>query len=338
LFRPTVNYAEQVLSGGDPSAVAFAFAQEGSEVECVSLATLRAEVGATSGWLSQLKVGRGDLVVGYLPNVPEAITAFLATAAIGAIWSGCSPTLSAYEVAHRYLDFEPAALIGVEQFRHGGDIIDRREEMDQLRALSPHLRGSAMVPGTTANVAGFGSSVPARFKPLDFDHPLLMDLHREQRSASRLSLLRHGEAIGRSRRGGRFPRPKQKLLWAIEDTNPDWGLFASCLASSDSVVLRQGDPLYPNPGAIWELGATTGCTSMVVEREYVHACREAGLRPASEYDLDQLESVIVRGSDQVDGLVDWIEEQARATSVSAPAGTGAALEGQWLRRLTASRI
>ena len=43
-------------------------------------------------------VERGDRVVAYLPNIPETIVAFLATASIGAVWSSCSPDFGAASV------------------------------------------------------------------------------------------------------------------------------------------------------------------------------------------------------------------------------------------------
>jgi acetoacetyl-CoA synthetase len=338
LFRPTINYAEQVLSGQDPEEIVLAFASEGGEIEQVSLATLRGEVSATSRWLLQLQVGTGDLVVGYLPSVPEAVTAFLATAAIGAVWSPCPPTMTAHEVAHRHLDFNPKALIGVERFRRGGVVFDRREEMNRLRDYLPHLLGSALVAGTSPNVAGIGGSVPPQFRSLDFDHPLLLSIDE---APGWPPMLRHGEALDVDRGGRRLRAPRQagsRVLWAVDEAAPHWRLFASSLASDRSIVLYRGDPVDPDLHAVWDLCAASDCSSMVVDHTFIRACQAAGLRPAAEGKLGRLDSMIVTAPGPVEAIADWIKDQVGVSCRWGAAAPGGKVDGRLLRGSAAAWI
>jgi acetoacetyl-CoA synthetase len=340
LFRPTVNFAEKVLSGEDPDAVVLSFGSVARGVEEVTLGTLRAEVDATSRWLRQLRLGRRGLVVGYLPSVPEAVTGLLATAAIGAVWSACSTTLSAHKVAHRYLDFAPAILIAVERLDRDGVAFDRREEVNRLRGLFPHLLGSALVPGTSPNLAGCGGSDRPAFESLDVDHPLLLGVDEDPRSLDWPVVLNHGEAIGiEGDETHSHPREAgSRVLWAVDDAAPHWTLFAQGLAANRSIVLHQGDPGSSDLRALWDLCATTGCTSVVVDHTYIRAAAEAGLRPAREASLDRLESVTVTAPAPVEALADWIGEQVGARCRWSVVAPGRKLDDRRLQRSAAAWI
>jgi acetoacetyl-CoA synthetase len=340
LFRPTVNFAEKVLSGEDPEAVVLSFGSAASGIEEVTLGTLRGEVDATSRWLRQLRLRRNELVLAYLPSVPEAVTTLLATAAIGAVWSGCSTTLRAHEVAHRYLDFAPAVLIGVEHSGRDQVAFDRREEVNRLRALFPRLLGSALVPGTSANVAGRGGSDRPTFESLDVDHPLLLGVDEDPRSLDWPMVLSHGEAINIEGDATHFhPRVAgSRVLWAVDDAAPHWTLFAQSLAANRSIVLHRGDPGDADIRALWDLCATTGCTSMVVDHTYIRAAREAGLRPAREVSLDRLESITVTAPGPVEALASWIAEGVGARCDWSVVAPGRRFDDPRLRRSAAAWI
>ena len=47
---------------------------------------LKLQVAKYASALKTLGIEKGDRVVGYLPNAPEAIIAMAATASLGAIW------------------------------------------------------------------------------------------------------------------------------------------------------------------------------------------------------------------------------------------------------------
>ena len=75
----------------------------------------------------------------YMPNIPEAIAAFLATASIGAVWSSCSPDFGARSVIDRFAQIEPKVLFAVDGYRYGGRDFDRRDVVAQLQEARPSL-------------------------------------------------------------------------------------------------------------------------------------------------------------------------------------------------------
>src|SRR6185437_10423736 len=82
----------------------------------------------------------GDRVVAYMPNIPETLVAFAATASLGAIWASCAPELGARSVIDRLAQLEPTVLLAVGGYGFRDRSIDRRDEVATIRAALPTLR------------------------------------------------------------------------------------------------------------------------------------------------------------------------------------------------------
>src|ERR1700744_6230734 len=83
----TMNYAGEILRHATDERPAMIVAGEDGSTEW-SWARLQRETAAFAAYLRGLGVRPGDGVVGYLPNVGEAVVAALAAASLGAIWAG----------------------------------------------------------------------------------------------------------------------------------------------------------------------------------------------------------------------------------------------------------
>ena len=142
-----LNYAENMLSRDrDPDATAVLHASELRPLAQLTWGELSAQVAAVAGGLRALGVERGDRVVAYLPNIPETLVAFLATASVGAIWSSAAPEFGARSVADRFGQIEPKVLLAVDGYRHGGKDFDRRAVVGEILAELPTVRHTVLVP------------------------------------------------------------------------------------------------------------------------------------------------------------------------------------------------
>jgi acetoacetyl-CoA synthetase len=150
-----LNYAENMLcdrrSGGarDPNAVALLHASELRNQDPpaqLSWGELSTQVAAVAGGLRALGVERGDRVVAYMPNIPETLIAFLATASLGAVWSSAAPEFGARSVIDRFAQIEPKVLIAVDGYRHGGKDFDRRAVVGEVVAQLPTVCHTVLVP------------------------------------------------------------------------------------------------------------------------------------------------------------------------------------------------
>ena len=130
----TLSYPEHIFRGRDDDAIAIRHASELRPLEAMTWGELRTLTARIQAGLRARGVGPGDRVVAYMPNIPETIAAFLATAGLGAIWSSCSPDFGARSVIDRFAQIEPAVLLAVDGYRYGGRDFDRSAVVDEIHA------------------------------------------------------------------------------------------------------------------------------------------------------------------------------------------------------------
>ena len=111
----TLNFTENLLVRRDDSP-ALIFKGEDRATRSMSWAELHDAVVRFATALQREGVRPGDRVAGYLPNIPETIVAALGAAAIGAVWSSCSPDFGVQGVVDRFGQIEPAILVGVDGY------------------------------------------------------------------------------------------------------------------------------------------------------------------------------------------------------------------------------
>ena len=141
-----LSYAEHVFAAKPDDAVALVHASELRALAELTWAELRAETARVAEGLRRLGVGPGDRVVAYLPNIAETVTAFLACASLGAIWSSCSPDFGVRAVVDRFAQIEPKVLIAADGYRYGGRDFDRTTELARIQAGLPTLTHTVVVP------------------------------------------------------------------------------------------------------------------------------------------------------------------------------------------------
>src|SRR6185437_10678085 len=183
----TVNYARQVFRHAKPAAAAglpaiISRGEQGALSE-MSWPELQRRVAALALHLKGKGVGRGDRVAAYLPNIPETIIAFLASASLGAVWSVCAPDMAAPAVIDRFKQIEPKVLIACDAVTYAGKQHDRSTVVDELRQSLPsveHFISHGRTGARTTSDALLSEILTRRsaeidaFEPawLPFDHPL----------------------------------------------------------------------------------------------------------------------------------------------------------------------
>ncbi|MGB3635682.1 MAG: AMP-binding protein, partial [Rubrobacteraceae bacterium] len=181
-----LNYAEHVFRNLRPDEPAIMHQSEVRELGTVSWQELYDQVSALAAGLKSLGVERGDRVVAYVPNTPEALIAFLATASLGATWSSCSPDFGAESVVDRFEQIEPKVLIAVDGYRYGGKDFDRTETVARLQTEIKSLEKTVLIPylNEQPDTSGLENVVlweellsenadaELQFEQVPFDHPL----------------------------------------------------------------------------------------------------------------------------------------------------------------------
>ncbi|EFL21399.1 acetoacetate-CoA ligase [Streptomyces himastatinicus ATCC 53653] len=320
----TLNYAEHALRAGeDPARAddpALLHVDETHEPRPVTWAELRAQVGAAAAALRRLGVRPGDRVSGYLPNIPQAAIAFLATAAVGGVWTSCAPDFGARSVLDRFQQVEPVVLFTVDGYAYGGKTHDRTGTVAELRRELPTVRAVVHIPllGTPAPEGALAWDDIVRdgtepvFEQVPFDHPLWVlyssgttGLPKAIVQSQGGILLEHLKQLGLHCDLG----PGDRFFWYTSTGWMMWNFLVSGLLSGATVVLYDGSPGYPDTAAQWRIAERTGTTLYGTSAAYVMACRKAGVHPGRDFDLSRVKCVATTGSPLPPDGFRWIHDE-----------------------------
>lgn len=174
-----LNYAEHAVEPDGDAVAIVAYSQTRDRAD-LTWAQLRDRVTRARAGLQRLGVGRGDRVAAYLPNIPETVVAFLATASLGAIWACCAPEFGPRGVIDRFAQIEPAVLLTVCGYVYGAKHVDRTAEVAEIRRGLPTVRHVVQVPfgpdAALPDALGWGELLAEagalEFVPVPFGHPL----------------------------------------------------------------------------------------------------------------------------------------------------------------------
>ncbi|MFD6182434.1 acetoacetate--CoA ligase [Streptomyces goshikiensis] len=320
----TLNYAEHALRAAEDPAradeAALLHVDETHEAVPVTWAELRRQVGALSAELRALGVRPGDRVSGYLPNIPEAVTALLASAAVGAVWTSCAPDFGARSVLDRFQQVEPVVLFTVDGYRYGGKEHDRRDTVAELRAELPSLRAVVHIPllgtdapeGTLAWSDLTAAAAEPVFEAVPFDHPLWVlyssgttGLPKAIVQSQGGILLEHLKQLGLHCDLG----PEDRFFWYTSTGWMMWNFLVSGLLTGTTVVLYDGSPGYPDTGAQWRIAERTKATLYGTSAAYVMACRKAEVHPGRDFDLSAVKCVATTGSPLPPDGFRWLHDE-----------------------------
>ncbi|GEB49929.1 MULTISPECIES: acetoacetate--CoA ligase [Streptomyces] len=321
----TLNYAEHALrtaedpDRADEPALLHADEEHTAPVP-VTWRELRAQVASLAAELRRLGVEPGDRVSAYLPNIPQAAVALLATAAVGGVWTSCAPDFGARSVLDRFQQVEPVVLFTVDGYRYGGKEHDRRGTVSELRANLPTLRAVVHVPllGTPAPEGALDwdalttNEAEPRFEQVPFDHPLWVlyssgttGLPKAIVQSQGGILLEHLKQLVLHNDTG----PGDRFFWYTSTGWMMWNLLVSGLLTGATVVTYDGSPGYPAPDAQWRVVERTGTTVYGTSAAYVMACRKAGVHPGRDLDLSRVKCVATTGSPLPPDGFRWIHDE-----------------------------
>jgi acetoacetyl-CoA synthetase len=324
-----LNYAEHVFAGKDDSETAILHASELRELDSLSWAELREQVAAVAAGLGGLGVERGDRVVAYMPNIPEAIVAFLATASIGAVWSSCSPDFGPASVIDRFAQIEPKVLFAVDGYRYGGRDFDRRDVVAEVQAAMPSLTRTIVLPylDPEVDIGGLDAAIPWRdltdagagaelgFERVPFDHPLWVLYSSGTTGLPKAIVQGQGGILLEHLKKLHLhvdAQPGDRLFWFTTTGWMMWNFIVSGLLTRAAIVLYDGSPGYPDMGVLWDLADRAGITMFGTSAAYIAACMKDGVVPAEGRDLSRLKAVGSTGSPLSPEGFEWVYEQLGA--------------------------
>ena len=320
----TLNYAEYVFRNYTDERPAILFQSETIELQEISWRELRDQVAALAAYLRELGVGAGDRVVGFLPNIPEATVAWLATISLGAVWSSASPDFGAGSVLERFAQIEPKVLIAVNGYRYGGKAFDKSVEVQQLQRALPALLATVVIPylpeagGAGENSTSWATATAATGRPLaftsvPFSHPIWVLYSSGTTGSPKAITHSHGGMLLEHLKYVHFHndvRAGERFFWFTTTGWMMWNFLQATLLAGATIVLYDGSPGYPDMQVLWQLAERTGLQHFGVSAAYVLACIKAGVTPRT-LDLSALRSIGSTGSPLPPEGFNWIYQQVK---------------------------
>lgn len=324
-----LNFAEQVLHRVQAVDVAIKSVSETRGNTAMTSAELADQVMRLASRLREMGIRPGDRVAAYLPAIPEATVAMLATTAVGAVWSSCSPDFGIKGVLERFAQIEPKLLFVVDGYRYNGRDFDRRDVVAEMRAgmdSVQHVVGlgyldeqawdgvDGVLPWPAALEGPAGDLQSFAFEQVPFQHPIwilyssgttgkpkgivhsqggiLLEIHK-------FSVF-HGDAA-----------PGSVNFWMTTTGWMLWNALHGVLLEGATMVLYDGHPSFPEPDSLWSIVAETRTNYFGISAAYINALSKTDSRPGERFDLSALHSMGVSGSPLSAEGFEWIYEAVK---------------------------
>ena len=338
-----VNFADQMLRHAQtrPGDTAMIVQSETFGRQTLSWAELAARVGAVQAGLRAMGVGKGDRVVAILPNSPDAMVAFLATAGLGAIWSLCAPDMGHVAILDRFRQIEPKVLIAQDGYQFAGKRIDKRAILEDIAADLPSVNHKVMV-ATQGEVAeswtGWADLIAdlqaPECTPVAFSHPLWIVYSSGTTGNPKPIVHGHGGVMleGAKQSLHQDLGPKDRFCWLTSSGWIMWNAQFAALGRGATVVMHDGAPNHPDMLEVWRMVAREKVTYFGAGAAFFMSCEKAGIRPGAELDLSDLRSLGSTGSPLSQEGYDWIYREVKSDVWLAPISGGTDLAGIFRRR------
>ncbi|MCW2967111.1 MAG: acetoacetate--CoA ligase [Solirubrobacteraceae bacterium] len=309
-----VNYAAHVFAGKPDDRVAIHHASESRELDTWTWGRLRSETAQIRAGLEAHGVGQGDRVAAFMPNIPETIAAFLATASLGAIWSSAAPEFGARSVIDRFAQIEPKVLLTVDGYRYGDRDFDCSAK---VAAIAAELGDTRIVRLGYLDGSGWehgflGADAALAFASVPFDHPLWVLYSSGTTGLPKAIVHGHGGILLEQLKKMHLHLDAQaddRVFWFSTTGWMMWNFLVGVLLTEASVVLYDGNPAGE---ALWDLAAAAGITIFGTSAAFIAASMKDGIEPAAGRDLSRLHAVGSTGSPLSPEGFAWVYEQLGA--------------------------
>jgi acetoacetyl-CoA synthetase len=321
-----LNFAENLLRYRDERDAIVAWNESGRQ-RSITWAALHDEVARVAASLREHGVRAGDRVAAFMPNIPEAVIAMLATASIGAVWSSCSPDFGVQGVLDRFGQIEPRILFCADSYTYAGRKSDCLERVIEVVGQIPSIEQVVVVAygDRQPDISHVPHSVPweefgasswgtVEFERLPFDHPLYI-LYSSGTTGLPKCMVHGG--------GGTLLQHYKELLLHTDLKREDrvfyfttlgwmmWNWLVSALAVGSTIVLYDGAPFPPDAELLWKMAAQEKLTVFGTSARFLATCEKQGFEPGAGHDLTSLRTILSTGSPLALHSFDWVYSKVK---------------------------
>jgi acetoacetyl-CoA synthetase len=307
-----LNFAENLLRYRDDRP-ALVFKGETQTSATLTYAELFDTVARLAKSLREMGIAPGDRVVGYMPNLMETAIAMLAATGVGATWASCATDLGARAALDRLGQVEPKVLFTADGYFYKDKLFDTRENAAQVARGIPSLEKVVVVSyarekpdiGPIPNAEHFEDFLaqegylPLQFEQLPFDHPVYVMFSSGTTGKPKCMVQGAGGVLINHLKELLLHtdlKREERIFYITTCSWMMWNWLLSSLGVGATVVLYDGNPNHPDPGAMWKLIQDEGITIFGTSATYLNFLRRREVQPGRDYDLSTLTQISQTGS------------------------------------------
>lgn len=306
-----LNFAENLLKYRDNN-VALVFRGETEYRQSLTYAELYRRVAGVASALRKHGIVKGDIVAGFVPNLPETVIAMLATTSIGAVWTSCSPDFGINGVLDRFGQVKPKVLFTADGYLYNGKANNSIERVAGIASQLDSVERIVVIPYLDAspdiqtlpnalllNDFMDSEATEITFEQVPFDHPLYVMYSSGTTGVPKCIL--HSV-------GGTLIQQLKELVLHTDIGRDDsffyyttcgwmmWNWMVTGLATGCKVVLFDGSPFAPRPSILWKIAAEERISVFGTSAKYLAALEKVGVKPGRDFDLRSLKAILSTGS------------------------------------------
>ncbi len=334
-----INWASYVFGKMPETGPVFHAYSEARAPRILTKQEIIEQTSSVAAYLRAVGVGQGDRVAGYLPNIPEAIIAFLACASIGAVWSSCSPDFGSASAIARFRQIEPTVLFTVDGYRYNGKAFDRRMVLDALQENLPSLKSTVLVPYLDPDITFWGHQedqtqlwndllaqpAPWTYSTVPFNHPLWILYSSGTTGIPKAIVQSQGGILLTQLMMSALHlniQPGDRSFWFTTTGWVMWNALVGMLTAGSAIVLYDGSPFYPSPEILWDIAEETQMTYFGTSPAYLQALARQQIEPGRDHDLRSLRALGTTGSPLAPDLYAWVYDHVRSDIWLGPISGG----------------
>ena len=322
-----VNFAENLLGRRDDE-IAIVSRGEGGADRTLTWAALYQQVAGFAEALRASGVSPGDRVAGYIPNLPEAVVAALGSAAVGAVWSSCSPDFGVRGVLDRFGQIEPKVLVVADGYIYGGKTHDYSPRTAEVVRALPSVERTVVIPYLNAGggpdaataiswdrfLESGASRGELKFERLPFNHPLYIMYSSGTTGVPKCIVHGAGGTLIQHLKEHQLHcdiKRRDRVFYFTTCGWMMWNWLVSSLAVGATVVLFDGAPLAPPP-ILWSMAEQERISVFGTSAKYLAMAEKEGLRPGRNHDLGPLRTILSTGSPLAPASYDYVYREIKS--------------------------